>query len=415
MAGQATGEVHGTTRAKTTWQVVSSRNVALYLVGNGVSNTCTWVYNVAAAILVYRLTQSTFMVGAVVFAQFSGTLLLAPLAGSAADRFNRRRLLMILQLVAAAPVAMLAVATALEVVTVWLVIGATALVGVATALSSPSLHAIVPLLVPGGHVDPVVALHSVTFQLARAIGPFVAAAVIAIWGLPVAIGVNAVSFLVFVVTLVLIRPRPQEMATTERRSFRRTAVAALRDGGIRRVLLCVVAVSMASDAATTLAPEFAAVLGRSDAVAGVLMGSFGAGSLLTGIALAPRLRRWRRGFVVAMGAEVIGIVAFALAPHLAIALAALAVAGGGFVGAMTQLTSRMHELAAPGMLGRFMALWGMAFLGTRPVAALIDGTVAEIAGVRVAALVIAIPVASAVALDAWRFRGVNSMAVQPSA
>lgn len=405
----AAGSV-GAREGLSTWQIVSTRNVALFLLGNGISNTCTWIYNVAAAILVYRLTRSTFMVGTVVFAQFSSTVLLAPIAGSAADRLNRRRLVMTLQLLAAAPAGVLAITTAMDAATTWLVLGATAFVGAATALSSPSLHAIVPQLAPPGQVDPVVALHSVTFQLARATGPFVAAAVIAIWGLPIAIGMNAVSFLAFAGMLLFVRPRALETTTTVRTSFRRTAGSALRDARIRRLLLCVVAVSMASDAATTLAPEFASVLGHDDTLAGVLMGSFGAGSLTMGVFLAPRLRRHRHGFVAAMAAEVVGITVFALSPHLMPAMIGLAVAGGGFVGAMTQLTSRMHELAPAGMLGRFMALWGMAFLGSRPVAALVDGAIAEAAGVRVAALVIAVPVAVAVAVDAWRYRGVNSMA-----
>ena len=79
---------------------LKNRNFWPYFAGNLLSNCGTWFQNIAQAILVYRLTHSTFLVGVVNFAQFVGVFLLAPWAGSAADRFDRRRLLVVTQLVA---------------------------------------------------------------------------------------------------------------------------------------------------------------------------------------------------------------------------------------------------------------------------------------------------------------------------
>jgi MFS family permease len=338
----------------------------------------------------YRLTGSTFLVGAVVFAQFMGTLVLAPWAGVAADRFDRRSLLMVLQSLAAVPTAVLAIAEARSSSTPLLVIVATGLIGIAQALSSPARQALVPMLVDPGDVDGVVALHAVTYQIARAIGPVIGAAIIAVAGMPLAIGVNGVSFLLFVAALSRLRPAVQPRANVHR-SFASTARRAWSDARTRNLLLAIMAVSVASDPPLTLAPSYIGILGHPDSAAGLLMGGFGVGALIVGLFLAPRMRMWRYGFHGAVSAELVGIVLFAVSPGLAISLVALALAGGGYVGALTQATTNLQRLAPPDALGRYMALWGLAFLGMRPVAALLDGAVAELLGVRVAAGLMAVP------------------------
>lgn len=387
------------TRPSTTWKVARSRNVAWYLVGNSLSNVGTWVYNVSAALFVFRLTGSTFLVGAVTFAQFIGAVVLAPWAGASADRFDRRKLLIVLQIGAAVPTGVLAGAAALDVASTWLVLATAGTLGVFVAFTSPALQAMVPLLVDDADVEVAIALSTVTYQVARALGPVVAAVVITVWGLPWAIGLNAVSFLAFVGVLLVVRPRPQERAARDRGRFRETAAAAWGDTRIRWVLISVVAVSAATDPFTTLAPEYAAhVLGRSDTVAGALMGAFGVGSMITGLLLVPWLRTWPRGFAATMAAEAGGLTLFALAPHLTVALLAAAVAGAGFVGSMALATSRLHRLAPGPSLGRLMALWSIAFLGIRPFAAIVDGAIADLLGVRVAALALALPVIVTAAL-----------------
>lgn len=271
--------------------------------------------------------------------------------------------------------------------------------GVFVAFTSPALQAMVPLLVDDADVEVAIALSTVTYQVARALGPVVAAVVITVWGLPWAIGLNAVSFLAFVGVLLVVRPRPQERAARDHARFRETAAAAWGDTRIRWVLISVVAVSAATDPFTTLAPEYAAhVLGRSDTVAGALMGAFGVGSMITGLLLVPWLRTWPQGFAATMAAEAGGLTLFALAPHLTVALLAAAVAGAGFVGSMALATSRLHRLAPGPSLGRLMALWSIAFLGIRPFAAIVDGAIADLLGVRVAALALALPVIVTAAL-----------------
>src|SRR3954468_7451209 len=93
----------------TSLRILRERNFALYFVGNLASNCGTWFQVIAQSLLVYRLTSSTFLVGVTNFAMFIAVVLLAPWAGSAADRFDRRKLLIVTQLAATAIVALLAI------------------------------------------------------------------------------------------------------------------------------------------------------------------------------------------------------------------------------------------------------------------------------------------------------------------
>src|SRR5262249_22234937 len=159
-----------------------------------VSSCGTWFQILAQSILVYRLTGSAFLLGVVNFAQFFGTLVLAPWAGGAADRFDRRRLLAATQLVAAAVSGTLALLAHDGAATEAAVIPLALLLGVTTAFAMPALQALVPALVPVDDLPSAVALNSATFNLARAIGPATAAVAIRAFGIPTAFALDCLSF-----------------------------------------------------------------------------------------------------------------------------------------------------------------------------------------------------------------------------
>src|SRR3954452_7218782 len=176
-------------------RVLTDRNFWPYFAGNLASNCGSWFQNLAQALLIFILNGSTFLVGAGNFAQFSGAFVLAPWAGSAADRFDRRRLMIITQVVSVVITGCLAVLAAAGLATAPVVIVLALLLGACVAFYVPAMQALVPLLVPAHELAGAIALNSVTFNLARAIGPVVGALVIAHSGIAVAFGLNSVSYL----------------------------------------------------------------------------------------------------------------------------------------------------------------------------------------------------------------------------
>src|SRR5688572_26216546 len=159
------------------WRVLLHRNFGPYFLGNFLSNCGTWFQTLAQSILVFRLTHSTFWLGLVNFSQFIGVFLLAPWAGSAADRFDRRRLLLVTQGVAIVVTAGLAVLAAVDAVNAPVVIAFALVLGLSTAFAIPTLQALVPSLVSRVELPAAVAMNSVTFTLARAVGPALGAVV----------------------------------------------------------------------------------------------------------------------------------------------------------------------------------------------------------------------------------------------
>ncbi len=211
-------------------RVLRDANFWPYFAGNLFSNCGTWFQNLAQALLIYRLTGSTLLVGVVNFAQFVGTFALAPWAGAAADRFDRRRLMIVTQLLAVVVTGVLALFAAAGAATTPVVISLALVLGITTAFSVPAMQALVPLLVPTHELAGAVALNSVTFNLARAVGPVLGAIVVERFGIPAAFALNALSYLALVVALLVIEPRSSRGArrngcasATASRSCSRTA------------------------------------------------------------------------------------------------------------------------------------------------------------------------------------------------
>jgi MFS family permease len=165
-------------------RLIRDRNFGPYFVGNASSASGTWFQNLAASLLVFRLTHSPFLLGVLNFCNFIPVLLLAPWAGSAADRFDRRRLVIVTQLGSTFVSAGLAALAFAGLARVWVVIACAALLGVGSAYAAPASSALISDLVPREHLGSAVALNSMTFNLARAIGPALAAISVSTLGIP---------------------------------------------------------------------------------------------------------------------------------------------------------------------------------------------------------------------------------------
>jgi predicted MFS family arabinose efflux permease len=381
--------------------VLRDANFWPYFVGNLLSNCGTWFQNLAQALLVYRLTGSILLVGVVNFAQFVGTFLLAPWAGAAADRYDRRRLLLVTQVVAVAVTTVLALVAAADAATAPVVIGLALVLGVTTAFGAPAMLALVPLLVPPHELPGAVALNSVTFNLARVIGPVLGAVVIAQLGIPAAFGLNAVSYLALIAALLVVRPRPQAPAPKRRPRLRESLVLVAGDPHLRLMFLAIVSLSITADVVNTLGPGFATeIYGYADTVAGVLIGAFGAGAVTAVFVVTRRRGDPHRRIARTLAALGAGTVAFGLAPGLLLALPALALAGFGYLAANTTATTAIQLEVDDAQLGRVMALWSVAFLGVRPFASLVDGALATTLGLRAAAVLMAVPALAGAAVFA---------------
>lgn len=385
------GSPAASTGARATLRVLGTRNFGPYFVGSLLSNSGTWFQNLAQGILVYRLTGSALMLGVVGFSQFVAVFVLAPWAGAAADRFDRRILMRWMQLGSFVVTAALAALAWTGHASAGVVIGMALLLGVATAFSTPSMQALVPQLVKPEELHQAIALNAVTFNASRVIGPVVGAIVITKLGIPWAFALNSCSYLVLVVALSVVRPRAQPPGPARRTRLRETLRAAAADRRILMLLVVTTALSFTLDPISTLAPAYAReVLHRPDTLAGYLLGTFGLGSVLAAFTLTGRIREsWRR-LSATLALFGLAVALYALSPSIWVSLPALVLAGVGFLATSTAATTRLLMTVPVEQHGRFMAIWSALFLGTRPVASLLDGAIASIS-IRAAGLVLAVP------------------------
>ena len=369
--------------------MIRSRNFAPYFVGNAASASGTWFQNLAASILVFRLTHSPFLLGVLNFCQFVPVLVLSPWAGGLADRVDRRKLLLATQLTSTALTAVLAGLAWDGAATEWVVIGFSGALGIVSALSIPAQQSLIAALVDEEDVPQAVALNSMTFNLARAIGPASAAGVIATLGIPWAFAINSASYLLLFAGLLRVNPREEQRA--ERSSLRDSFRLLRERPALVMALLVVMVAGFGSDPVNTESPAFAHAFGYSDTWAGVIVAFFGAGAVAAAFLVAGRVAGSRRRMAVTLGALGVGVLLFSVTPWLPLALPLLALAGFGYLGSNTSATTRLALGVEPWQRGRIMALWSIAFLGLRPVASLVDGAIAGAWGVRVAGVVLAVP------------------------
>jgi MFS family permease len=386
-------------------RVLRDRNFWPYFVGNLTSNCGSWFQNLAQALLIFRLTHSTLLVGVVNFAQFVGSFVLAPWAGGAADRFDRRRLMMVTQLFSCAVTALLAVIAAAHLASTPVVIALALVLGVATAFSVPAMQALVPLLVPAHELAGAIALNSVTFNLARAIGPVAGAVVVSKFGIPTAFALNSLSYLVLVGALLAVRPRAQAARPSVRPKLSESLRMVGADRDLLMLLIAVVALSMTTDPVNTLTPGFATrIFHHHDTFTGFLVGAFGLGAVSAAFLAGRSVLNVRRRMAVSLTVEGAAMVMFALAPSVAFAVPALMISGFGYLSSNTTATTAIQLGVDDSQRGRVMALWSVAFLGVRPFGSLADGAVATGVGLRAAGVLMAVPALVVGAMFAMRAR-----------
>jgi MFS family permease len=375
--------------------LLSDRVYGPFFFGNLVSNCGNWINNVAAAVLVFQLTDSAIAVGAVSACQWAGSLLLQPWAGALTDRYDRRRMLIVGQAVALAGalgIAVPSVAVGAEdlgsPVPIYL---GTLVIGVGVAFSMPAMQALIPALVSERELDQATALNGISFTLARALGPALAGLILLEADASLAFALNVASFTVLIGVLTRIRPRFGQERPRGDPSVRAGLRWVREDRRAIALLATMVAIGFATDPINTLTPPIAELVGSSQALVGLMVSAFGAGAVAAAL-LVERLREVlgrRRTATVGLVALAAAIAAFGFSTSGAYAVATLVLAGAGFIVAITSVTVELQERVPDLLRGRVMALWGVAFLGTRPLSAVIDGSIADLASPRAAALAMA--------------------------
>jgi MFS family permease len=359
------------------------RNYRLFFGGQTVSLIGTWITRIATSWLVYRLTGSELLLGVVGFAGQVPLLLLSPFAGVLVDRWDRRRLLVITQVLSALQSAALAV-LAFTHITVTEIIVLQVAQGIINAFDTPARQAFVVEMVDKREDLPnAIALNSSMFNASRIIGPSIGGILIAVAGEGWCFTLDAVSYVAVILSLLAMRfTRPAIIRPVTRMldDLRGGVTYAFGFPPVRALLANVAVVGTFGMMYTTLAPVIASkVLHGGAHTLGILMTAVGIGALLGTIYLASRHTVLGLGkvIVVASVALSLALAAFAFAHHVWIALLVLPVAGAGMMLTAASANTILQTVVDERLRGRVMAFYGVAVLGTQPFGSLLAGILGE--------------------------------------
>jgi MFS family permease len=376
------------------------RPFAMFWTGAFVSNIGTWMETVAVGILVTEATDQAGWAGLVAAAGFAPSALLGPFGGAIADRFSRKRILLITtaaQTLLAALLFVLALRGDPEPAIVVLIVLGT---GCANALGFPSYQSILPDLVPPDELVAAVGLSSAQWNLGRVVGPALAGIVITAggerWGFALAFAVNTISFLAVILVVAALRlpgPRLAAHTTSIIRSIGHGFAFAWEERGLRTIVIYMAFNSLLAAPFIALIPPMAIkVLDAGDAGTSALVAAQGVGAVTMALLLGTLAKRYgSRGLLAAaIWLLPFALIAYSLSPGIVAAVVFIFFVGALYLGTLSSFTS-VAQLRAPTELrGRVMSVL-MVLLGSLyPIGSIVQGWLSDEIGQRVTQMAAAV-------------------------
>jgi MFS family permease len=376
----------GKTKISETLSSLKIRNFRLYIIGQFISSTGTWMQNIGLAWLVLKLTNSGTVLGITIALQFVPILVFGPWAGVITDRFQKYGLLFFTQSMLGFIALSLGILVATNSIHIWLIYILAFSVGLMNAVDSPTRQTFIHEMVGRDNLMNAVSLNSVQNNLSRAIGPAIAAILIAIFGLAPLFLFNALTYVVVVITLSMIDVSKLNIHPTINK-IKGQLTEGLRyiksSPAILYTLLMMAIIGTLTYEFSVSLPLLAKFTFQGTATTfALLTAALGIGSVFGGINTASRKKInfgivTRNAFFFALS-----VLIFAVAPTLTTALIFLIFVGFFSINFLSFANVLLQTESIPQMRGRVMSLWTVALLGSTAIGGPIIGWVGQHIGPR---------------------------------
>jgi MFS family permease len=363
------------------------KNFALYTAGNTLSLIGMWVQRLAVGWLMWELTESGAWLGAIAMAEFLPIVILTPLGGVVADRFDRLRISMIAQIFACAQASALWLLTLADGITPEILVALMMIGGVTNAMNQAARVTLVVNMVPREIMSTAIAINSIIFNVARIIGPAVAGALIYFTDIAWAFLVNAVSYAALIAALYCIRmPRVQD-AIPPTGTYIRDLIEGARftfsHTGVAAIIALTAVNSLFARPLIDLLPGFTGeVFNSGPEGLAILTSSMGVGAICASIWLAQRGRLSGLTGIVCFGVMLNGAAVALFALSTSLWTGAILLAMSGFTQACTGTGTQtlLQSSVEDRLRGRVMSVWLVIGRGGPALGALVMGSLAEITG-----------------------------------
>ena len=354
------------------------RDFRLMWIGACTSSIGTWMQIVAQGWLIYRLSHSAFLLALDQFLGGIPIFLFSLIGGVVADRIERRKILLMSQYIQMASATILTLLVAFGMVHVWQILCLSFVSGLAQAFGGPAYSALIPTLVDREDMPNAIALNSIQFNMAVTIGPALAGITLARFGEKWCFGLNALSFLAPVISLLLIKARYFPEPTKESMLVSlKQGIHFVRQreamGALIILAFCMTALAMPM---RTYIPVFVKdIFHRGPETYGNLLSLMGVGSICGSLVIAAlgNMRNKGRVALVMMICLGAAISVFALSRSLPLNYVTLVVVGASMMAVFATVTSLVQLITTNEMRGRVMSVYNCAFRGGMPMGNLISG------------------------------------------
>ena len=370
-------------RLKFALRALRHRNYRLFFGGQTLSLIGTWMTQIATSWLVYRLTNSPWLLGIVGFSGQIPALFLLPVAGVWVDRWDRHRVLKVTQVLAMLQSFALAALALSGRIQIWQIIGLVMFQGVINSFDMPARQSfVIEMIEDRADLANAIALNSTMVNGARLIGPSIAGAVIALAGEGFCFLIDGLSYIAVIASLMLMQTRRSEPKA------RQNIFTELRAGfgyiigfaPIRSILTLIAAFSFLGFPYTVLLPVFAStVLHGGPHTLGFLTAASGAGALISAITLALRKTIVGLGKVISVVAFTFGtaLMALGISKTLWLSLPLMLITGFSMMQMMAASNTIMQTILEEDKRGRVMSFYSLSFMGILPFGSLISGALAD--------------------------------------
>ena len=370
------------------FRTLQSRNYRLFFTGQFISLIGTMIQQIAVSWLVYRMTNSVFLLGLVGFAGQFPTFVITPFAGVWSDRFNRHKILVWTQTLSLIQASALAILVLSGTISVWQIILLSLFIGCVNAIDMPNRQSFVIYMIDDRKdLGNAIALNSAMFNGTRFIGPFIAGVLIATAGEGICFLINALSYIAVSVSLLSMNTDHIKV------NFSNTSVfAELKEGftyvfsntKIRAILMMVMLTSIMGVPFIVLMPAFAKdILQGGPHTLGFLMSALGAGALLGSFYLASRKNLKGLIKIINMGAFILGIglIGCSFSRSLWISILMVFIAAFGMMVQVAAANTWLQTNVDDDKHGRTMSFYVVSFMGMAPFGSILAGSIAGLIGV----------------------------------
>ncbi|MCL2154690.1 MAG: MFS transporter [Leptospirales bacterium] len=371
-------------RLSSAFRALSNRDYRLFFFGQGVSLIGTWMQNIAASWLIYKLTDSEFMLGIASFLGLMPVFIFSPLAGVFSDRLNRRKILITVQIMAMLQALTYAAITLTGIVQVWQALTLSCILGIINSFEMPVRQAfVVEMVKDRADLTNAIALNSLIFNASRFIGPAIAGIITAALGPGMCFLINGISYIAVITAFLSMNPPNSKIDKTNSNIFsdmKEGFFYCFRFIPIRDLLILISFLSLFAMTFPVLLPVFAVKVFNGDShTFGILVSSIGAGAFLATIYLAMRKSIDGIGRVmnIAIFTLSLCLTVFSFNKSISIAMPILVIAGFSMIVVMASCNMVLQTIVEEDKRGRVMSFYVMAFAGTAPIGSLLAGTVSS--------------------------------------